>query len=62
MDVNYFLEREQIERRRARQASSAEACAAHEAMAERYRDRIERYRRAPAKPRAPADQPRLPTL
>lgn len=45
MDLNYLLEREQVERVLAEAASSAEARVAHGQLADLYRSRINAYRR-----------------
>jgi hypothetical protein len=44
MDLNYYLQREQVEKMRARQAGSGAARDAHQGLAQLYRDQIERYR------------------
>lgn len=44
MDLNYLLEREQVERVLAQAAGSAEARAAHGQLAALYRSRIDAYR------------------
>jgi hypothetical protein len=44
MDLNYYLQRETVERMRAAQAPSAAARQAHDGMAALYRERIDRYR------------------
>jgi hypothetical protein len=46
MDINYLLQREQIERVRAERTTSAAARAAHQEMADRYRDMVEGQRRS----------------
>ena len=46
MDLNYILQREQVERTRAQQAASAPAADAHRGLAELYREQIEQYRAA----------------
>ena len=48
MDINYLLEREQIERVRAGRADCARSRAAHSDMADGYRRLIETYRRGGA--------------
>lgn len=45
MDVNYFLHREQVELMRADTAKSESARAVHRELAERYRSRVDDYRR-----------------
>jgi hypothetical protein len=45
MDINYLLQREQVERIRAEQAACANSRAAHRELAERYRALIEQNRR-----------------
>lgn len=44
MDLNYYLQREQVERVRADLARSGEAADAHRGLAELYRQRIDQYR------------------
>lgn len=44
MDLNYYLERERVERDRADQARDASAALAHRGLAELYRAAIDRYR------------------
>jgi len=44
MDLNYYLQREQVERIRADHADTATARDAHLEMAELYRQQIEEYR------------------
>jgi len=44
MDINYLLEREQVERVRADRAACANSRAAHRELAERYRALIEEQR------------------
>lgn len=44
MDVNYILTREQIERARARSATHPGARAAHQGLAEGYREMVDSYR------------------
>lgn len=44
MDINYFLEREQIERVRAESAPCKNSRTAHRGFADGYRDLIENYR------------------
>ena len=46
MDINYLLQREQIERVRAERAASVAAKAAHREMADRYRDLVDGRRRS----------------
>lgn len=46
MDLNYILQREQVERRRADQAKPGAAAEAHLGLAALYREQIERYRSA----------------
>ena len=46
MDLNYYLQREQVERARADQADSGAARDAHNGLADLYRQRIDRYRAA----------------
>ena len=46
MDLNYILQREQIERVRADLAGSGPASKAHRGLAELYREQIDRYRAA----------------
>jgi muconolactone delta-isomerase len=55
MDLNYYLERETVERVRAAQAPSAKARQAHGDMAALYRERIDGYRKEIGAP-----SPRLP--
>ena len=45
MDINHLLEREQIERMRADGAACARSRAAHHALADGYRRRLEHHRR-----------------
>ena len=45
MDINYLLEREQVERVRADRAACSNSRAAHRELAERYRALIEQNRR-----------------
>ena len=45
MDINYLLQREQIERSRAEGAPQGAAREAHRGLADGYRDRIDGYRR-----------------
>ena len=45
MDIDHLLEREQIERMRADGADCARSRAAHEALANGYRRRLEHHRR-----------------
>ena len=44
MDINYFLEREQVERILADRATCANSRAAHRELADRYRALIEQQR------------------
>lgn len=44
MDLNYLLQREQVERVRAESASSDPARTAHMQLADLYRRQIEQYR------------------
>lgn len=44
MDLNYMLQREQVERRRADQAGPGAAAEAHRGLAALYREQIDRYR------------------
>jgi hypothetical protein len=44
MDLNYYLQRETVERMRAAQAPSAAARHAVMGLASLYRERIDRYR------------------
>ena len=44
MDVNYILTREQIERARARSATDPGARAAHQGLADGYREMVDSYR------------------
>jgi hypothetical protein len=44
MDVNYILAREQVELALARAAVSPGARAAHQGLADRYRDMVDDYR------------------
>jgi hypothetical protein len=53
MDLNYLLQREQVERTRAQQAGSKPAADAHSGMAALYRQQIEQYRAAGHDPEAP---------
>jgi hypothetical protein len=46
MDLNYILQREQVERRRADQADSGAAAAAHRGLAALYRKQLDQYRSA----------------
>ena len=46
MDINYMLAREQIELMLARAATHAGARAAHQGMADRYRNCVDDHRRA----------------
>ena len=46
MDLNYFLQRELVERTRAEQAGSGAAAEAHRGLAALYRKQIELYRSA----------------
>jgi hypothetical protein len=46
MDLNYILQREQVERTRAQQAASGPAADAHRGLAALYREQIEQYRSA----------------
>ena len=46
MDLNYYLEREQIERVRAETAGHEAAADAHRSLADLYRQQIEEYREA----------------
>ncbi|HEY0114869.1 MAG TPA: hypothetical protein VGB54_04030 [Allosphingosinicella sp.] len=43
MDLNYYLQREQVERVRARNAGHEAAAEAHRGMADLYRRQIEKY-------------------
>jgi hypothetical protein len=52
MDLNYILQREQVERTRAQQAASASAADAHSGLAALYREQIEQYRSAGQRPEA----------
>ena len=52
MDLNYILQREQVERTRADKARSDAAADAHRGLAELYREQIEQYR---SENQAPAD-------
>jgi hypothetical protein len=45
MDINYLLQREQVERARATRAPAGLARQAHCEMADAYRDLIDDYRR-----------------
>jgi hypothetical protein len=45
MDINYLLQREQVERVRADRATCSNSRAAHRELAERYRALIEQNRR-----------------
>jgi hypothetical protein len=56
MDLNYTLYREQVERVRAGLAGSDPAKAAHQELADRYRQQIDEYRHAN---QALAARPRL---
>jgi hypothetical protein len=53
MDLNYLLEREQVERMRAEQARSGAAAEAHRGLAELYREQLDRYRAANEQPAMP---------
>jgi len=44
MDINYILAREQVELALARAAVSPGARAAHQGLADRYRDMVDTYR------------------
>jgi len=44
MDLNYYLQREQVERLRAQQAGQGAAADAHRGLADLYRRQIEEYR------------------
>jgi hypothetical protein len=44
MDLNYYLEREQVERVRAQAAGHSAAASAHQSLADLYRQQIEQYR------------------
>ena len=46
MDINYILAREQVELALARAATHAGARAAHQGLADRYRDLVDDHRRA----------------
>lgn len=46
MDLNYYLQREQVERLRAEQAGPGAAGEAHRNLAALYREQIDRYRAA----------------
>jgi hypothetical protein len=46
MDLNYILQREQVERTRAQRAASGPAADAHRGLAALYREQIEQYRSA----------------
>ena len=46
MDINYLLQLEQIERVRAERTACAAAKAAHQEMANRYRDMVDGQRRS----------------
>jgi len=57
MDLNYILQREQVERTRAEQARSGAAADAHLGLAALYREQLDQYRaanEAPAQPDRPA--------
>lgn len=57
MDLNYYLQREQVERVRAETAGHGAAADAHRSLADLYRQQIEQYRQAnrvEASPRAHA--------
>ena len=57
MDLNYYLEREQVERVRAENAGHKAAAVAHRSLADLYRQQIEQYRetnRAEAPPQVRA--------
>jgi hypothetical protein len=56
MDVNYYLQREQIERIRADQAGPGAAGDAHRALADLYRQKIETYRSEGERPYQPRVQ------
>lgn len=53
MDLNYMLQREQVERTRAQQAGSKPAADAHEGLAALYREQIDQYRAASQEPASP---------
>ena len=44
MDLNYYLQREQVERMRADQAAHRAAAEAHRGLADLYRQHIDSYR------------------
>jgi hypothetical protein len=46
MDLNYILQREQVERTRADKAGPGAAADAHRGLAALYREQIEQYRSA----------------
>ena len=46
MDLNYYLQREQVERVRAETAGHEAAADAHRSLADLYRQQIEEYREA----------------
>jgi hypothetical protein len=52
MDLNYILQRELVERRRADQAGPGAAADAHRGLAALYREQIESYRSANQAPAA----------
>ncbi len=52
MDLNYILQREQVERTRADKAGSGAAADAHRGLAALYREQIEQYRSANEVPAA----------
>ena len=56
MDMNYYLQREQVERVRAQQAGNGAAGDAHRALADLYRQKIENYRSGNE---MPAQQPQV---
>ena len=62
MDINYYLQREQIERVRADRAASPDARDAHERMAESYREQVEGYRRGLLQATGAQPDPRPPAL
>lgn len=57
MDLNYILQREQVERTRAQRAASGPAADAHLGLAALYREQIEEYRSAGQQRPAAGPQP-----
>jgi hypothetical protein len=55
LDINYLLEREQVERVRSQTAPSAPARDAHGGMADQYRQMLDDYRGGPVRGAMPAN-------